>query len=58
MTSLMKNNIEIINRKMIMDSIKHFESLQKRYVKQHNNKQCQFVKTALFSLYESLEKER
>ena len=32
---------------MPQESIKHFESLQKRYVTQHNGRQCGYVKTAL-----------
>lgn len=32
---------------MLKESIKHFESLQKRYTTQHNGKQCEYVKTAL-----------
>lgn len=35
---------------MLKESIKHFESLQKRYTTQHNGKQCEYVKTALAAM--------
>lgn len=31
-------------------AIKHFESLQKRYTTQHNEKQCEHVECALMTL--------
>lgn len=47
----------------IDDSIRHFESLQKRYMTTHNGKMCSRVEDALTSMrfikaiIESLEKE-
>ena len=38
-------SIELVN-----ETIKHYESLQKRYTKQHNGKHCDYVKTALVAL--------
>lgn len=35
---------------VLKESIKHFESLQKRYTTQHNGKQCEYVKTALTAM--------
>ena len=35
---------------MLKESIKHFESLQKRYTTQHDGKQCEYVKTALAAM--------
>ena len=35
---------------VLKESIKHFESLQKRYTTQHNGKQCEYVKTALAAM--------
>lgn len=35
----------------INDSIRHFESLQKRYMKTHNGKMCSRVGDALTSMY-------
>ena len=35
---------------MIEKTIRHFESLQKRYTKQHNGKMCEYVATALAAL--------
>jgi len=37
----------------LTDAIKHFKSLQKRYTTQNNERQCDFVKTAI----EALEKQ-
>jgi len=36
-----------MNNDILTKSIKHFESLQKRYTTTHNDKQCEYVKTAL-----------
>ena len=41
----------------IEQTIKHFESLQKRYITQHNGKQCEFVSIALIALGEKYERE-
>ena len=38
-------SIELIDK-----TIKHYESLQKRYTKQHNGKHCDYVRTALVAL--------
>lgn len=35
----------------INDSIRHFEGLQKRYMKTHNGKMCSRVEDALTSMY-------
>ena len=42
----------------VEQAIKHFEGLQKRYTTQHNGKHCEFVKTALSTLYEKQEREK
>lgn len=49
----MKNNQKLINISFndINDSIRHFESLQKRYIKTHNGKMCLRVEDALASMY-------
>jgi hypothetical protein len=39
-----------ISLELIDKTIKHYESLQKRYTKQHNGKHCDYVKTALVAL--------
>lgn len=62
----MKNDQKITNVSFnnIDDSIKHFEGLQKRYIKTHNGKMCLKVDDALTSMYfiksmiKSLEKEK
>lgn len=50
---MMKNIQKITNISFndIDDSIKHFESLQKRYMKTHNGKMCPRVKDALTAMY-------
>lgn len=40
---------------VLKESIKHFESLQKRYTTQHNGKQCEYVKTALEAMRKEYE---
>lgn len=49
----MGNNQKItsISFNDINDSIKHFEGLQKRYMKTHNGKMCSRVEDALTSMY-------
>lgn len=49
----MKNNQKLtsVSFNNIDDSIKHFESLQKRYMRTHNGKMCLKVKDALTSMY-------
>ena len=49
----MKNNQKLtsVSFNDIDDSIKHFESLQKRYMRTHNGKMCLKVKDVLTSMY-------
>lgn len=49
----MENNQKLtsISFNDINDSIRHFESLQKRYMKTHNGKMCLRVEDALASMY-------
>ncbi len=42
----------------IEQAIKHFMSLQKRYITTHNGKHCEYVKMALAALREKAEREK
>jgi len=35
----------------VSETIKHYEMLQKRYIKQHGGKSCVYVEVALMALY-------
>lgn len=47
--------MENAKNEVVLGAIKHFESLQKRYIKQHNGTACEHVQMALIGLRRLLE---